>query len=88
MHAAWQYEQAAADRSEVAVADATAQTQADMLHKIFRIEQVDETDRFSSGIEASKPVGLGGRTCQTWAKISVDDFSICRISNRPFQSEN
>ena len=42
MNAARQYEQGARDRTEVAVPDATAQTQVDMLQEFFRIEQVAE----------------------------------------------
>ena len=38
-NAARQYEQEAHDRTEVAVAEAIAQTHADMLHELFRIEQ-------------------------------------------------
>ena len=39
MSATRQHEQEAHDRSEVAVAAATAQSQADMLHELLRIEQ-------------------------------------------------
>ena len=42
MNAAPQFEQEAHHRTEVAVAEAAAQTQADMLHEFFRIEQVAE----------------------------------------------
>ena len=42
MNDARRYEQEARDRTEVAVAEATASTQADMLHEFFMIEQVAE----------------------------------------------
>ena len=75
------YELEAHDRAEVAIAEATAQTPADMLHEVLRIEQVAE-HCFESAIGDSQPDELDVRKCHTRAKKYVDVSSICRNSTQ------
>ena len=56
MIAARHYEQEAHDRAEVAVAEASAQTEADMLHKLSRIEQVAQSTDSNYQMEILDPI--------------------------------
>ena len=56
MIAARHYEQEAHDRAEVAVAEASAQTQADMLHELVSIEQVAQCTDSNHQMEILEPI--------------------------------
>ena len=72
MYAGRQYQQEAPDRTEIAVAAATAQTQSDMLHELFRIEQAVGKTVFESANGEAQSDAVGGRKCDARAKKYVD----------------
>ena len=68
MNGARHFEHAAHDRTEVAVAEATAQTQADMFHELFRIEHVAEKTDSNQQMEILNQINSVAEKCHTWAK--------------------